>query len=327
MNDSVNEPNLPDALQPPPVPLELPPMPAAIDVTPPAATSALKVAESASTGEVVWPPPPRSDRWAHRRGEPRLFSLYWIAWLMLNSSLVLAKLGPRGLLDPAVSRPVTRSLFMMIAVGALVLWPMFRLSQAMPVRRPLAGLLLDVLIMFTTAQIVFWPQVLLAYWPMLAIGATSVSLLAWMLIAASVLSIVMERQRRHELVNGEKNIAFQRRMGMVICLGITMGGLLIPGCFGWTAAGERPDPDMYMLASGVSAPFELTRDRFWTGSSAQLEPLHWKVLWCMLGAGIAGILAAWVYQSLPSGKSGRSGIGLEVQGHSFQAQRGTDAGG
>ncbi len=309
----MNEPHQPDPLQPPPVPQEPPPLPAASGEAH-AATAGVVAPEAVLTEEeIVWPPPPQKDRWAHRRGEPRLFSLYWIAWLMLSSSLVLAKLGPRGLLDPAVSRPVTRSLFMMIAIGAIVLWPMFRLSQAMPAKRPLAGLLLDVLIMFTTAQIVFWPQVLLAYWPMSAIGATSVSLLAWMLIAASALSIVMERQRRREIVDGEKNIAWQRGLGMVVCLVVALGGLILPACFGWTQTGERPDPDLYMLASGVSAPFELTRDRFWTGSSAQLEPLHWKLLWCMLGAGIVGIIAAWVYQLLPSGKPGRGGIGLGVQ--------------
>lgn len=308
----MNEPQQPDPLQPPPVPQEPPPLPAT-DEASAVSSEVVPPDVQVTEEEIVWPPPPRKDRWAHRRGEPRLFSLYWIAWLMLSSSLVLAKLGPRGLLDPAVSRPVTRSLFMMIAIGAIVLWPMFRLSQAMPVKRPLAGLLLDVLIMFTTAQIVFWPQVLLAYWPMSAIGATSLSLLGWMLIAASTLSIVMERQRRREIVDGEKNIAWQRGMGMVICLIVALGGLILPACFGWTAAGERPDPDLYMLASGVSAPFELTRDRFWTGSSAQLEPLHWKVLWCMLGAGVAGIVAAWVYQLLPSGKPVRGGIGLGVQ--------------
>lgn len=306
MSDSVNEPDLPDPLQPPPIPHEPPPLPSLHDVS--VASEAVRAEVPATDEEIVWPPPPRKDRWAHRRGEPRLFSLYWIAWLMLSSSLVLAKLGPRGLLDPAVSRPVTRSLFMMIAIGAIVLWPMFRLSQAMPVKRPLAGLLLDVLIMFTTAQIVFWPQVLLAYWPMSAIGATSLSLLAWMLILTSVLAIVMERQRRREIVDGETNIGWQRGLGMVACLVAGLGGLFLPACFGWTQTGERPDPDLYMLASGVSAPFELTRDRFWSGSSAQLEPLHWKVLWCMLGAGIAGILAAGVYQLLSAGKTGTNPV-------------------
>ncbi len=321
----MHEPDLPDPLQLPPIPQEPPPLPAPTDAAT-ASTEVLVPETTLTEEEIVWPPPPQKDRWAHRRGEPRLFSLYWIAWLMLSSSMVLAKLGPRGLLDPAVSRPVTRSLFMMIAIGAIILWPMFRLSQAMPTKRPLAGLLLDVLIMFTTAQIVYWPQVLLAYWPMSAIGATSVSLLGWMLIAAGVLSIVMERQRRIEIVFGEKNIAVQRGLGMVVCLVIALGGLILPACFGWTAEGERPDPDLYMLASGVSAPFELTRDRFWTGSSAQLEPLHWKVLWCMLGAGILGVLAAGVYQSLPSGKPDQGGIALGAQDQVFQTPSGPDAG-
>ena len=242
--------------------------------------------------EVIWPPPPAIDRWAHRRGEPRLFALLWIAWLMLSSALVLARLGSSGVLDPAVARPVTRVLFVLIMAGGTVLWPMIRLSQVMPRSNPLPGVLLDVAIIYLTSQIVIWPQLFLAFWPLEVLQAVSVCQLAWLAVVGGVLAWMMSKERHFPEDDLRSSLRRAGRMGVI--LAVAAGGCLLPALLGWDALGERPDPDLLMLASPLTAPFELSRDRFWSGSSAKVAPEHWQILRWTLACGGVILVGAWL---------------------------------
>jgi hypothetical protein len=257
--------------------------------------------------EIIWPPPPPRDPWAHRRGEPRIFMLLWIGWLMLITAVSFASIGPRGIVDPDQARPSTRLLLLLLMCGVAFLWPAFRLCQVRP-RRIIGAVLLDLVVISTPAQIVIWPQVLLAYWPVPVIVSISWLLMAWSVLMGAVLIFAYATEAARQPIEQPPNVVSRGIWLLVIVLLSLFApamSMLLPQ-HADPLAELTPASTPLLALSPVTGVYELTADRFWAGSSARVLDVHWAVLrW--LGGGAAVLLtAACIYALTAVGGGGKA---------------------
>ncbi|MDX2148942.1 MAG: hypothetical protein SFZ23_15610 [Planctomycetota bacterium] len=157
--------------------------------------------------EYFWPAPPKRDKWAHRRGEPRLFAFVWVSWLAIASVRSLNPLGVPGLTDVSASQHAGSVLFMLIAAGMVALWPMVRLSQAMP-RSIGRACMLDALVVLVPVQLILWPWRFVGWWAWVDLSRVSLAFVAWAVLLAGLVAIAMRdiqsAERRVEQVGIEQ---------------------------------------------------------------------------------------------------------------------------
>lgn len=248
---------------------------------------------------IVLPPVSRADRWAHRRGEPRVFVLLWTTYLFTGTLLTLTGVGLGGYVSPDVYRPAARLLMVTVAVGVAVLWPMIRLSQAAPSGGAAGATAQDLFIVLLPAQAVIWPQYWLAGWSLPVLLAIAALLSAWALVIGGLLAVALSR------LGGKGGATGQRSRWMTAVIVVTAFGML--GAFldrddqpGMPAGRGRA---AWML-SPLTGVVEITRDRSWTGQPAAVYREHvLAILW------IAGASAPlWV--AAASRRGGRAATGL-----------------
>lgn len=135
------------------------------------------------------PPRGRPD-WSHRRGEPRVFALLWMCYLMGATATMFAALSDAFFVSPAVTRPAGRGMLVAAAAGVAFLWPAMRLSQR-PAERPVAFVLRDLFVLLLPAQAMVWPHALkeLGDWPLPVLGALSACLAAWALLVGGLIAL------------------------------------------------------------------------------------------------------------------------------------------
>ena len=132
------------------------------------------------------------DPWAHRRGEPRVFAFLWTVYILLavgGSILWVARFA--AVSGGGFSSPAARIMLVVIAIGATVLWPMVRLSQASPRAGALGHVLADTIIVLVPIQLVLWPLVALASWPLRVVGGVAADLTAWVALTGGLLAIAL----------------------------------------------------------------------------------------------------------------------------------------
>lgn len=228
-------------------------------------------------------PAPRGRDWSHRRGEPRIFAFFWTFYLLLATMAAFWSVGAPRTADPMALRPAARAVLAALFVGAALLWPMTRLSQARPgprlgaVSRAVAQ---DMLVLLVPAQAIMWPQVAMAAWPVRVVGALASSLTAWTLLLGAMLTAALSFERP------------SRAWWMLAFLGVAgLGPLVALGPGG--GAEHNVDYDWWWMTSPITSGFEIARDRPWTGASASVTALHWRAIGLVaaVGAGLwAGIL-------------------------------------
>lgn len=173
-------------------------------------------AREARIGPMVWVPEIRTrgaaDPWAHRKGEPRPLALLWASYLMLAAALTIFA-AYNSLHPPSQAQFIyaSRALFVMIALGACVLWPMVRLSQQFPARR-VRTVLVDAVIIAAPAWIVLMPSPMLTRWSIEIAVALSVSLTAWTVLAGGALALAYR---------------FPSHLGRVICMLLILLGTVV----------------------------------------------------------------------------------------------------
>jgi hypothetical protein len=246
---------------------------------------------------IVLPPSANADRWAHRRGEPRVFVLLWTTFLFTATLLTLTGVGLGGYVTADVYRPAARMLMLTVAAGIALLWPMIRLSQDTPAHAPAAATAQDVFIVLLPTQAVIWPQYWLAGWPIPVLLAISALLTAWALVVGGVLALALGR------LAGAGHAA--RAWWMVGLLVLTTWGAL--GAF--LDRGDQPGMPsnrgrVAWMLSPLTGVAELTRDRSWTGRPAAVYREH--VLAILWTAGIAAPL--WVAAASRRGRSPVRGL-------------------
>ncbi len=204
------------------------------------------------------------DRWAHRRGEPRQFVVWWSAYLLISSILAMGGMGFVGLAGYEVFRPTVQILLTMTAVGLAILWPMVRLSQAGPAR-PLEAFALDGFVLLIPGLAVLATQCMpwMAGWPPRVGLTVAASDVAWTVAAAGLLAGYFSRW--------EGWLSRWALMAAIVALA-GMGPVLALGAM-WLGASEGAIEFLLML-SPLTATVEATRDRSWLGVAAEVSGHH-----------------------------------------------------
>lgn len=252
--------------------------------------------------------PPTDDPWAHRRVEPRPLALVWTLYLLGACALTLGSLIYSGVFGPDVCRPATRQLLALVAMGLCVMWPMLRLSQAVPAARPGRGVLRDYLVLVGPGQMLVWPQgfAWLSAWPWSVIAALALWMLVWPLLVGGLLALACSSpavgQPAQTKLRGAQHMG---RAGLMLgFLALSLAGPPLAKA-ALHALGVHPAPtprfagadsagDLSWLASPVFGVFELTRERPEQIGSAGIGPPHWYALASVwIAAGVVWALAGW----------------------------------
>jgi hypothetical protein len=238
-------------------------------------------------------PPKHHADWAHRRGEPRVFTLLWMVYLMGATVLMFSSMAMAYSISPEITRPAARSMLLVVMIGFSVLWPMVRFSQAaLPFgdTEHVRFAIRDALVIFVPLQAVLWPQALpvLAGWPISVVAAISAFCFAWITILAGVVALGSASIER----NGSKDTP--RILWMLIVILIVFGAPIIASL----QLSLRPDlamvgvdrPRVGWLLSPVSGFLEIVRDRRELGTAARVFHEQWRMIIALFFAGSALLL-------------------------------------
>jgi len=227
------------------------------------------------------PKEPKPDRWAHRRAEPRPFAVIWLGYILAASVLSIGAVGAMGMMASEVYRPAARVMIAILGAGVAIVWPMIRLSQEPPERPYRAGLA-DAVVVVVPLLLMIGPQSLpwMAAWPLDVAGAMAAVLLGWALLIVGVLGWAF-----HSIKSSPRTSTQVRNGAMVMLMLLALAPAAIAAfAFATFSAQARlagSDPGaaaLLLVASPLTAPFELARERLWTGSTALITPDHWMVI-------------------------------------------------
>jgi hypothetical protein len=238
------------------------------------------------------PPRGEADPYAHRRGEPRGFTVLWLAYLFLVAGVVYAAIGNPAFASAEGYRLASKVLLTMVGVGLLTVWPLLRLTQGSPIAGGVSATSRDIAIVLIPMQALIWPQSLITGWSVASVAAIAVVLVAWTLIVGAIVAIAIGPARGHPRTVGSLNASrheissIGRAAAMLAVLGLGAAGplaaLLLPPA-------ETEIRALFAMCSPLSAPWELFADRSWMGRRAVTLPEHWKPVLLTLVVG----LVAW----------------------------------
>lgn len=257
--------------------------------------------------EVGEPVPVRVDRWAHRRAEPRPLALIWTIYLFAATAMTFGAIMGVGGLTLDVYRPALRILLATVGGGVILMWPMIRLSQTAPIEHPAVASMKDFVAIVVPLHAMVWPQWLLAAWPVQVIAGLAMTLTAWAVLTAGLLAWYFRYEIERGAVDqtGQPRPAGGGRAGMMLVfvvlavLGPVLGTVLTMSGVG--VVGGPGTSLWWLLSSPITAVFEISRDRFWTGSAAVTTVAHWATAG---GVGVTG-LVCWIGAALARHNPGR----------------------
>lgn len=214
----------------------------------------------------------REDRWAHRRGEPRMFAFLWTMYLLVATVLAFAYVGPTGTITVEAYRPVARGLVLSGVLGVCVLWPMVRLSQLTPRGDSRWWTIKDWLVVVLPLQAVVLPQSFLAGWPLERLLALSGVIGGWGLVVSGLLWAAL---------NGAPS-AGRRAAWMAMMIVLVVAGPVS----GWVV-GQWPVVGRALWPTSAAYLFTSQRDWVppWTGVSREE--------WLGVGLSYAAAALAW----------------------------------
>lgn len=248
------------------------------------------------TAEAPSAPRP-ADRWAHRRGEPRIFAFIWTLFLFAATATIFVFAFSSGTASPEVIRPATRLLLAVMMAGIVIVWPLIRLSQAAD-RHPVSGVVQDLVVVLIPAQAVIWPQwfTWLGRWPFPVIGAVAALAVAWAFLAGAVLSLAQTSHLAAALkAEPGRPVRWPAGAWMLAFVLLTLGGAvpLLYDVMGTPAIDPTPPPfRAAWMCSPIASVYELMRDRAWSGVNAAVERAHWRsIAWVAAVAALAWLAA------------------------------------
>jgi len=226
--------------------------------------------------------------WSHRRGEPRMFTLLWMVYLMGSTVLMFSSMAMAYSINPEITRRAAKSMFLVVVIGYSVLWPMVRFSQRHPATAHVRFAIRDAIVLFVPMQAVIWPQALpvLSGWSIEVVGALSALSLVWIIILAGVIAIgsgSIERNGGREWI---------RISWMVLAMVIVFGAPIVGGISVIGAEVDVNRPRVGWLLSPIAGFYEIVRDRQELGLSARVFVEHWRMIIALLCVGSALLLIA-----------------------------------
>jgi len=234
--------------------------------------------------------PQAADPWKHRRGEPRVFAFFWTLYMLAAVLGSLLWISRTSVLAGSAYGPAARIMLLMIAVGATILWPMARLSQLYPSGSIIKATLADLLIVALPIQVVVWPLIFLAGWPIRAIVGLSVLMVVWPALIGGWIALAQSITRQVRERGTVATVAPGFFMAVVLASVLT-GPLMI-------GVQRQQTVDATRAVQWVFSPFTHIIRLTGVGLNAPRATIS-GVDWSMLGAvggAAAGLwfLAAWV---------------------------------
>ncbi len=217
---------------------------------------------------LVAAPRGKRDRWAHRRGEPRVWALLWSCYLLAACILALFTPASRFSFDVEQIRYSCVMLLALILLGVVVVWPLVRLSQ-IPPRYASRAAAVDLLIVLAPSAAILGPMGFLTKWSGAIVIALCLSLISWTMLYGGIIAIAARVR---------SNAA--RALWMFVCLALAalgpIAGLLAASRA--TSAGADASPAAWrasLLASPVSSPFAIAR--FPSSRAPHPDALTWEL--------------------------------------------------
>lgn len=232
----------------------------------------------------------RVDPWAHRRGEPRLFAFFWTFYVLLAVAGSVTWLARATTVSRGSYGPAARIMLVVVAVGMVVLWPMVRLSQVSPRRNSLVSTLADLVVVQLPVQIVVWPLVVLANWPLDIVMAIAAMMWAWGVLTGGVLALALGGAPIEHPRDGR---LFGRAVWMGVLLAILMSGPLASSVL---YARGVACPNWLTMISPITAIPALTGKGL-IGPSAPVSQVQWDAIVATLSGGVF----AWSLAALRNG--------------------------
>jgi hypothetical protein len=233
-------------------------------------------------------PPKNRPDWGHRRGEPRVFTLLWMIYLMGATVLMFSSMATAFSISTDVTRPAARTMFIMVAVGFSVLWPMVRFSQRAILSGHVRFAIRDALVLSIPMQAIIWPQTLpvLANWSIEVVAAISAFFIAWIIILAGVQAFASQSIQRN---NGSELV---RITWMLIIILLVFGAPIFGSITVLGVESTVSEPRIGWMLSPITGLLEIVRDRDELGSNVQVFSEHWRVIIALLCVGGALLLVA-----------------------------------
>lgn len=214
-----------------------------------------------------------SDPWAHRKGEPRTFTLLWAIYLMAGALMTIFAVRSASGAGIRQWTYGCRAMVIVVVVGVCILWPMVRLSQASP-ERPRKSTLIDLMILLVPIQAVVWPMPLLSGWTWIVTVGIVLMLFGWGLLIGGLVAR-----------GCASSTSFVRTWTMASILGLVCAGPVLSFFVDWMAmpAGTRL-PEWWGLTSPLTATHALTTTPM--NLMPTMDPLEWAAGWLPLVAGL-----------------------------------------
>lgn len=228
-------------------------------------------------------PTNRNDPWAHRRGEPRIFAFFWTLFVLIAVAGSLVWVARFAVVTSGTYGPAGRIMLMVVAVGATVLWPMVRLSQASPPRPVVGHIAADAWIVLLPIQIVLWPLVFLANWPLNVVGGVAAVFVVWTALAGGVLAVALAGRRVGEF--GSQGLVWRTIWMLILLVAVLSAPALMLGCKSTGVA----VPDWLAMLSPITSIGELT-GRGMSGPQHPVSGVQWEFI---LGIGLLAV-ALWL---------------------------------
>lgn len=245
-----------------------------------------------------------ADPWAHRKGEPRIFAFLWTVYVLVCVAGSLLWLSRATRVTIGTYSPAARIMLVVVAAGMVLLWPMVRLSQERPRGSPVAAALADWFVIQLPVQMVVWPLIVLANWPVGTVGALSALFALWGLLVAGVLALAYTFAGGPGDESGAAGAAWRGRwvwMAGLVVLTLAAPVLLAATWNPESRIGMDPVRAMFSPLSAIPV---LTGTGF-SGPENPVTSVQWTVI---TGVGVAGVifLAASVLRGGLSGDDERA---------------------
>lgn len=224
--------------------------------------------------EEVPPAPAPADPWAHRRGEPRVFAFLWTIYLLVAVGGSLLWLSRLTVVSTSTYGPAARIMLLVVAAGATILWPMVRLSQASPRGSPVRAALADVVVVLFPMQMILWPLVMLAQWPLGIVGALALMCTLWVLLSGGIVALATSGstvRAPHDRGLGS------RAVWMAVCISLVSAAPTIALARRAISGPDARLPEWVPMLSPFTAVPALTGQGF-SGPQRPVSPEQWRGL-------------------------------------------------
>ncbi|MBX3406368.1 MAG: hypothetical protein KF869_06360 [Phycisphaeraceae bacterium] len=241
------------------------------------------------------------DPWEHRRGEPRVFAFFWTLYVLVAVAGSVLWLAQSSAVSSSTYGPAARVMLVVVMTGAVVLWPMVRLSQSAPRAAPVRAVAADVVVVLFPLQMVVWPLIMLAQWPLNIVAALSVLTAAWVILIGGVqaLALAVEQWR------GASPGNWSRALWMLACLALAGGAPLLGLARRAVHGPDAADPASWSVLSPFTAIGALT-GRGFSGPQGPAGAAQWAGIVAVVG--VAAVLwllaAAWPRGTAPAPRPG-----------------------